>query len=1322
MSTLNFYDEPYWDDFEVGNGPKDKNYMRILFRPGYAVQARELTQIQSIIQNQIKQFGNHIFKNGSPVTGGHLTLDTSVVYVKLNKQFQGTDIDLDEFLSRSVYNQTTPKVRAKVIQTYSSATDRAILIKYLRGNGFQASQTLTTTISGTQATILSSAFTGTGSVVSINEGIFYVDGYFVQVAPQTIVLDPYSAAPTYRVGLQIEDDIITESDDVMLLDPAQESFNYQAPGAHRYKFSLVLAKRSIDSVDDSRFFELMRVENGVVTRQVSYPIYSELEKTLARRTYDESGDYTVKPFRINVTANTPANPTSNATFLINVEPGKAYVQGFEYETIGTRTFSAPRARTYNDNKQYNLSVQYGNYIKVTDVKGNTGGIGFSKNYDVVDIHSVTSNQIDFASAKSEAYYSSKIGTARLKNFDRDSLVDIYKAHLVDVDFNEIIGIAGTLGSGASFTQIKFPDSFSPISGAYNGARISILSGDAAGEVAIVSSYLGGTKIADVDVTFSSAIQPGVKFSLTMPVGAAKSIAIANTSNFASANLLANIAGYQFGGKTQDNAAFISDTTFNKNIFELPNKVVTYNGFNQVDIFRRFIAEKNVNFNSPSNGKYTLTLGGDEGIFAFGTDGSNLSTDEILQNIIVVATSDQAGGVSKGNIIDMTTGGRSIQRVTNKQLILDTGVAAAFNADIYVTTKLDNISTRFKTLIEANSAITSFDLPGSATSVIGYTDVKLNLTRGIAWYTSSDVIYKTPEQKQSLYVSDVIRVRKVYDSGNISFAVNATNAIDISDRYTFDSGQNDNYYDHASISLKPGSQPPRGQTCVLFDYYNHTGPGYLAANSYPLSVYDADQIPIYKALNGKSYNLRDCIDLRPIRANGISSTPYITANLSATVNIASGSTLLMANTAKTSNVISPPITAGTLIKVGTNYRTVVNVVNNFAVTVASGWSSTLTDQNVSVVSPNFILSDDYLQSAKSTQPMELDFQYYLPRIDKVVVTKDKEFKVLTGAPSLTPQEPLVTDGSMPIYLLYVPAYTHSVEAIDLQFIDNRRYTMKDIYRIDQRVSVLEEWKKIKESEANIINNPPRNSSNTASKPILGTLVDEYNDFGSADLTQDFAASLEDGKLTTYKYAVPFDLVPTTDSPLIRDKFLCLSYTETPAVSQQFATPEANSTVQTAIIGKFDGFVTLTPESDYYYSTEHQPAITDSLGRLYQIPQPYLPISNPIFMGSGFIGSIRYAYSSGYYNNGVLVSASQPANNSQLSVKVPDYSNANNTTEPNTTVNIPVTTSGAVDVLNRQWYGATPTLNSTDTNQYVRGGFIDSGNYDNPLYSGLPTSYK
>ena len=94
---IEFNVNPYNDDFEADNGPKENNYMRILFKPGYAVQARELTQIQTAIQNQIKLFGDHIFQDGSQVLGGHLTYDNAVISLKIENQFSNTDVDVTDF-------------------------------------------------------------------------------------------------------------------------------------------------------------------------------------------------------------------------------------------------------------------------------------------------------------------------------------------------------------------------------------------------------------------------------------------------------------------------------------------------------------------------------------------------------------------------------------------------------------------------------------------------------------------------------------------------------------------------------------------------------------------------------------------------------------------------------------------------------------------------------------------------------------------------------------------------------------------------------------------------------------------------------------------------------------------------------------------------------------------------------------------------------------------------------------------------------------------------------------------------------------------------
>ena len=78
MTTTNFNVTPYYDDFD-----EDKNFYRILFQPGRAVQARELTQSQTIIQKEIERLGSNIFLDGGAVTGGNLTVNNKVEFIKL---------------------------------------------------------------------------------------------------------------------------------------------------------------------------------------------------------------------------------------------------------------------------------------------------------------------------------------------------------------------------------------------------------------------------------------------------------------------------------------------------------------------------------------------------------------------------------------------------------------------------------------------------------------------------------------------------------------------------------------------------------------------------------------------------------------------------------------------------------------------------------------------------------------------------------------------------------------------------------------------------------------------------------------------------------------------------------------------------------------------------------------------------------------------------------------------------------------------------------------------------------------------------------------
>ena len=1284
-----FNSSPYWDDFDATNGALEKNYMRILFRPGFAVQARELTQIQSIIQNQIKQFGNHIFQDGSPVIGGHLTLDTSINYVKLDAQFSGNDIDLEDFFGLTVFNSGTPKTRAKVIQTYSTTADRTLMVKYLRGASFTSGQTISTA-GGSSANVTTTAPTGIGSVVSINQGVFYVDGYFVTVAPQTIVLEPYSSTPTYRVGLEIDDEIVTESVDNALLDPAQEAFNYQAPGAHRYQFSLVLAKRTLDSVDDSRFFELLRVENGVITRQVSYPIYSELEKTFARRTYDESGNYSVKQFRVNLSANTPAGQSENtSTFIINIEPGKAYVKGFEFETIGTRKISADRARSYRSNKDYDLSVYYGNRIQIANVIGSiTNGIVFSDNLDEVDIHCVANNLVDLSSGESSKHFSTRIGTAKLRNIERTSSSTVYYAYLTDINFTPIISVTG--GVGSNVRTINLGSNFSSTNDAYVGGTLTMID-QIAGEAGKILVYNGTTKIAVIDRDLTQTTLGSQRFSLSMPVSSAESLMIANTTSLTSANLQANVAPT---GKDILGNALLEDTTFNKMLFELPNYYVRYDSDANVNLYRKYIA-KNQSFSESSNGTLTLGLTGNE-TFDFGTNNQLVSDADLIENIIVVPTN----GTNPGKIVDLTAGAANVVRTSSQSITIHTDSASgsSFTGDVYVTTKITTANPSFrrvKTLVQSNSALTAGDTFISAPAswdVSGYANVKINMANGIAWFTSSDVIVKNPGERQSLFVADVVKIKKIYDSGSLS-VVPTSSSTDITDRYTLDSGQTDNYYDHAAIILKPGASAPTGQTAVLFDYYTHTGTGYLSAKSYSETLYNTEQIPIYQSISGKKYNLRDCIDLRPIRSSGTTVNPYKTTPVDARVNVTSGSVVVTANTALAQNVLTPPITTGTIIKVGTDYRTVNSVSSLTQITVSSGFSATSTNAAIEVVVQNLDFSGGLIQ--RPTDPLELDYDYYLPRIDKLIVTKDKEFKILSGVPSLTPKEPIESEDSMAIYTLYIPPYTASLQSIDLRFIDNRRYTMKDISKIDDRLRRVESFIALKESEQQIIEDPPKSPTTPSiNKPIYGTLVDEFDDLTIVDTYNDFAASIEKGKLSPYKHITQFSLKPTSTGNNVRDKFITIPYTETSFAEQKLATTDGTETVQSTMIAKFEGFVTLTPESDFFYSLEHQPLVTDSIGRAYELRQSVR--TSHASLTDGYIEQIGGGgYNEETYNNVIISTQNFPIDANPV-VQAPAFASSVADVNPTVWQSYDINIAGVAPetFLNETWTGRNMVSSSSN----------------------------
>ena len=231
------------------------------------------------------------------------------------------------------------------------------------------------------ATVAASSPVGKCIGVSIDTGIYFIKDHFVRVESNTIILDKYTSNSSYRVGLEVKESIVTSSDDDSLLDPALESSNYIAPGADRYKIELILSKRSVSNVTSSdNFIELGRLINGeIVEITNNRPGYNILADELARRTFDESGDYTVEPFKLKFIEHLrdddhpdgfiPLADGGNDDYAIAVlSPGKSYVRGYEVETQSNRylTFEKPRDKANVLNTV--VRTQMGSYIEVSNVK------------------------------------------------------------------------------------------------------------------------------------------------------------------------------------------------------------------------------------------------------------------------------------------------------------------------------------------------------------------------------------------------------------------------------------------------------------------------------------------------------------------------------------------------------------------------------------------------------------------------------------------------------------------------------------------------------------------------------------------------------------------------------------------------------------------------------------------------------------------------------------------------------------------------------------------------------------------------------------------
>ena len=851
--ALNFNVDPYYDDFDP-----TKNFHRILFKPGYAVQARELTQSQTILQDQISKFGLGIFADGSKVSGGNISVDTNVTTVKL--AVIGTDLNtyLNYYAVGQTSNFIAEVIKVDIVNNYlitkpintqnnrSFSSGETINLYLSKTNALSSlsstvppqyvetaltTSTISRLSSGNYLSRILTVPTGninigdtinipsinfTATVISktdvnnlvinipltkdisnqpttitnqisvnclevgIDAGVWFTNGLFISNYSSSIVPDPLNSYPSVVVGFEINETVVDSTNDPSLLDPAIGASNYQAPGADRYNVTLNLVSKpyisdqTVANLTTVKFIELVRINAGVVEDVNTVPVFTSVSQAIAQAISDTSGDFIVNPFSLLIAS----SYTTSNVFNSSISAGKVYLGGSPVQHIAPTPYLLEKARDTNTLSNQDIITYYGNYTKIKNLNGSI--INFQQSTRV-ELHNAV-----FGTANS----TTKIGTARVRNFDYDS------------------------GSNSSTAFKSFLSDVNLVNNSFSNVKSMILPG-------------GGTDY--VNVTFS-----------------------ANTVS--SSNLI--------------------DSNYSSLIFPLPQKNISNVSSVNYSTHRYFNAA------SFTNGSYTITTNGTNELFEPGTGSVGSAQRQLYFSVV---TTSASGSYTTGQFIPMDQANVSIVIDNSAALPQATvNIGGGFNgsATIYATVGISNDTIMNKSLttnqvvqVSANTLNTSLDLGKSdiytfhGVYELGNTHIYVGTWSDITTYANNSAVYYLPTSSLSttgnIYISLTNSNTGNTPGNSITWSVVTNNVAN----YSTDNGQRDTYYDHGYVTNKSGIS--KGNIAVVFDYFTHSGgTGLFTVDSYPVNY---DKIPNYTSQStGTTYNLRDVLDFRPRRTDGAST--------------------------------------------------------------------------------------------------------------------------------------------------------------------------------------------------------------------------------------------------------------------------------------------------------------------------------------------------------------------------------------------------------------------------------------------------------------------
>ena len=427
----------YKDDYRDSD-----NYHRILFNSGRALQARELTQLQTIINKEIERLGRYLFKESSVITGNLGTAQLgnfSVFFAKLDTSTN--TLPTNYAALENTYATNTLGIKINILKVIPAVNSDPATILYAIVDSNDQSRTadtesivnlasgqdLTTdlgTLTIQSIDTVANPATGRSSLINVPSTEVFQSGHFVFVPKQSLVLSKYSNQPNDTVVYKISEEIVTVTDDLALYDNAGSTPNLTSPGADRYRIKLTLDLLSNVDQDADTFIKLIRIRNGIVEPlQYNDNILNTLGTTLAKRTDDVSGNFISNAedkFKLEVLTDSSAD---HLRYI--VKPGVAFVNGYRIEKSNNTTLRVPKPRTANDKRTVsteNVASNYGNYYPVgsASLKGLISKVG---DYSTVNIYD------------SADLLGTSIATARIRSIDKVANTNNFRLHIFDLNID-----------------------------------------------------------------------------------------------------------------------------------------------------------------------------------------------------------------------------------------------------------------------------------------------------------------------------------------------------------------------------------------------------------------------------------------------------------------------------------------------------------------------------------------------------------------------------------------------------------------------------------------------------------------------------------------------------------------------------------------------------------------------------------------------------------------------------------------------------------------------------------------------------------------------